>query len=300
MTLFFFAEKYNEQFVTQTIEIKQPSLPFRELILKYGGAKKEADKKKEKQHRSRKTTTTTTSVPEEPIRKKDRSCSNPPLSKLKIPRSLVENEKRRSKNKKSASSDNLVNLVQKSAPMQTNKVSPPVTEQKTTVLPETKQSASSDNLVNLVQKSAPMHTSKVSPQAIEQKTAVLPEAKQVEIANFEPSTSADSNYSDSDISKTTTMSMDTGNSTTPSAENDAVVEKHYDFEFLIRLQKKLITLDDPSKLCAIGDALLTPASSGVGLPPDVLFSDNNILSFDICKLNSVVIGKLSEICFGNA
>lgn len=96
-----FAEKYNEQFITQTIEMKQPSSSFRELILKYGGAKKDSDRRKEK-HRLRKGAA---GSPVEPAPKREkeeetRRCgSNPPLSKLKIPRALVNSEKKQKHSK---------------------------------------------------------------------------------------------------------------------------------------------------------------------------------------------------------
>lgn len=98
-------EKYNEQFITQTIEMKQPSSSFRELILKYGGAKKDPDKRKEK-HRLRKGTTSSSEEPapkREKEKEKGRSGSNPPLSKLKIPRALVDGEKRQKNSRASIS-----------------------------------------------------------------------------------------------------------------------------------------------------------------------------------------------------
>lgn len=76
--------------------MKQPSSSFRELILKYGGAKKDSDKRKEK-HRLRKVITSSSEEPapkREKEKEKSRSGSNPPLSKLKIPRALVDGEKR--------------------------------------------------------------------------------------------------------------------------------------------------------------------------------------------------------------
>lgn len=76
--------------------MKQPSSSFRELILKYGGAKKDSDKRKEK-YRLRKGTTSSSEEPapkREKEKEKGRSGSNPPLSKLKIPRSLVDGERR--------------------------------------------------------------------------------------------------------------------------------------------------------------------------------------------------------------
>ncbi|VDK85210.1 unnamed protein product, partial [Onchocerca ochengi] len=76
-------------------------------------------------------------------------------------------------------------------------------------------------------------------------------------------------------------------------------EKQYDFEFLVRLQKKLMTLKDPDKMLAVVNTLLTPTSSSPSLPSGLLFTDNNLLSFDICKLNSSLIGKLNRICFGD-
>uniref|UniRef100_A0A915PKA3 AF-9 ANC1 homology domain-containing protein n=1 Tax=Setaria digitata TaxID=48799 RepID=A0A915PKA3_9BILA len=251
-------EKHNEQFITQTIEMKQPSSSFRELILKYGGAKKDSDKRKEK-HRSRKGTTSSSEEPapkREKEKEKSRSGSNPPLGKLKIPRSLVDGEKRQ-KNLRSASSENLANVS------------------KSVVSAETKVSSNNET------------------------KATTSEAKQAEVACSEPSTSTESNCSDSETSKITTFSAESAISTTPTTESDCTIEKQYGFEFLVRLQKKLMTLKDPDKMLAVVNTLLTPTSSSPSLPSGLLFTDNNLLSFDICKLNSSLIGKLDEICFGN-
>uniref|UniRef100_A0A0R3RIX6 AHD domain-containing protein n=1 Tax=Elaeophora elaphi TaxID=1147741 RepID=A0A0R3RIX6_9BILA len=251
-------EKYNEQFITQTIEMKQPSSSFRELILKYGGAKKDSDKRKEK-HRLRKGTTGSSEEPapkREKEKEKCRSGSNPPLNKLKIPRALVDGEKKQ-KNSRSASSENIVNIAKSVAPA------------------ETKVSLNNET-----------------------KTTVPLESKQIEISS-EPSTSTESNCSDSEASKITMFSAESTISMTPTLESDCLVEKQYGFEFLVRLQKKLMTLKDPDKMLAVVNALLTPTSSSPSLPSGLLFTDNNLLSFDICKLNSSLIGKLGEICFGN-
>ncbi|KAM3722355.1 Protein ENL [Dirofilaria immitis] len=245
-------EKYNEQFITQTIEMKQPSTTFRELILKYGGAKKDSDKR----NRLRKGTTSSSEEPtpkREKVKEKSRSGSNPPLNKLKIPRALVDSEKKQ-KNSRSASSENLVNTSKPIVPA------------------ESKLSSNNDT-----------------------KT----EIKQTEALNSEPSTSAESNYSDPETSKIITFTTESTVSTTSPIESDCTIEKQYDFEFLVRLQKKLMTLKDPDKMLAVVNTLLTPTSSSPCLPSGLLFTDTNMLSFDICKLNSSLIGKLGEICFGN-
>ncbi|VDO47175.1 unnamed protein product [Onchocerca flexuosa] len=249
-------EKYNEQFITQTIEMKQPSSTFRELILKYGGAKKDSDKR----NRLRKGVTSSSEEPppkREREKEKSRSGSNPPLSKLKIPRALVDSEKRQ-KNSRSASSENIANTSKSIVPAETK--------------------VTSNN---------------------ETKTIAPSEVKQTEALSSEPSTSTESNCSDSEISKFTTFSAESTISMTPTTENDCTTEKQYDFEFLVRLQKKLMTLKDPDKMLAVVNTLLTPTSSNPNLPSGLLFTDNNLLSFDICKLNSSLIGKLGEICFGD-
>uniref|UniRef100_A0A1I8EZZ7 YEATS family protein n=2 Tax=Wuchereria bancrofti TaxID=6293 RepID=A0A1I8EZZ7_WUCBA len=253
-------EKYNEQFITQTIEMKQPSSSFRELILKYGGAKKDSDKRKEK-HRLRKGTISSSEEPapkREKEKEKGRSGSNPPLSKLKIPRALVDGEKKR-KNTRSSSSENIANIPK-------------------SVIPAAETKSSSNT---------------------ETKAAVPPGIKQTETISSEPSTSAESNCSDSETSKVTTFGTESTVSLTPTLESDCMIEKQYSFEFLVRLQKKLMTLKDPDKMLAVVNTLLTPTSSNPSLPSGLLFTDNNLLSFDICKLNSSLIGKLGEICFGN-
>lgn len=61
-----------------------------------------------------------------------------------------------------------------------------------------------------------------------------------------------------------------------------------------------MTLEDPDKVLAVVDTLITPTSSASSLPPDLLLSDNNLLSFDVCKLSSMMISKLNDICFGSA
>ncbi|CAG9537303.1 unnamed protein product [Cercopithifilaria johnstoni] len=252
-------EKYNEQFIMQTIEMKQPSSSFRELILKYGGAKKDSDRRKEK-HRLRNGTTSSSEEPapkREKEKEKDRSGSNPPLSKLKIPRALVDGEKKQ-KNSRSASSENVANIS------------------KSVVFAEIKV-----------------------PPNNESKITVLSEVKQIETISSEPSTSTESNCSDSETSKITMLSAESTVSLTPTLESDCMIEKQYGFEFLVRLQKKLMTLKDPDKMLAVVNTLLTPTSSSPSLPSGLLFTDNNLLSFDICKLNSSLIDKLGEICFGN-
>lgn len=93
------------------------------------------------------------------------------------------------------------------------------------------QSASSDNLTNLASKSLPVEKSKVSPST-ETKTAAVPEVKQPEPVSCEPSTSTESNCSDSEISKITTLSTDTGNSSLPTTtETDSLVGLFSVFEF---------------------------------------------------------------------
>ncbi|VDK86752.1 unnamed protein product [Litomosoides sigmodontis] len=253
-------EKYNEQFITQTIEMKQPSSSFRELILKYGGAKKDSDKRKEK-HRLRKVITSSSEEPapkREKEKEKSRSGSNPPLSKLKIPRALVDGEKRQ-KNFKCSPSENSTNIS------------------KSIVSAETKISSSN-----------------------EPKVTVTSEVKQGETISSEPSTSTESNCSDSETPKITAFGAENTISMTPILESNCMMEKQYGFEFLVRLQKKLMTLKDTDKMLAVVNTLLTPTSPSHDLPSGLLFTDNNLLSFDICKLNSSLIGKLGEICFGNA
>ncbi|OZC06663.1 YEATS family protein [Onchocerca flexuosa] len=243
-------EKYNEQFITQTIEMKQPSSTFRELILKYGGAKKDSDKR----NRLRKGVTSSSEEPppkREREKEKSRSGSNPPLSKLKIPRALVDSEKRQ-KNSRSASSENIANTSKSIVPAETK--------------------VTSNN---------------------ETKTIAPSEVKQTEALSSEPSTSTESNCSDSEISKFTTfIFVFAGAFVVIRIHRKYKTEKQYDFEFLVRLQKKLMTLKDPDKMLAVVNTLLTPTSSNPNLPSGLLFTDNNLLSFDICKLNSSLIARL--------
>lgn len=70
-------------------------------------------------------------------------------------------------------------------------------------------------------------------------------------------------------------------------------KEEQNFDSLISLQRKLMTLDDPDKLLAVVDSLLAPSS---GTAPSMSISEeNSLLSFDMCTLSATLISKLEDI-----